>query len=445
MKTYDAIMIGFGKAAKTLAIDFAKQNKTVALIEKSALMYGGTCINEGCIPTKTLIKQAGNKSYEEAMIYKNTLIQSLRKKNYDKLDQYENITIYTANAHFKNDKEIVIEGDGVQETLTAEYIFINTGSTAITPNISGLANTKNIFTSASLMNHPTLPKSLAIIGGGYIGLEFAGMFASYGSKVSVFEHGDRLIKREDEEVVNAIQETLTAQGVHFIFTSSIKKTSNLEDDRVKIEFIENNVEKNAIFDAVLIATGRKANTADLQLENTSIKCDERGNILVSETLETSVKNVYAMGDVKGGLQFTYISLDDYRIVASQIFYDQTRTTKNRGAIPYSMFTSPVFSRVGLSEKEAIQQGYNIKTATIQASTIPRAHVLNQSKGILKAVVNKDNDEILGCVLFCADSEEMINIVTFAMNHGIKAHELANHIFTHPTMSEALNDLFSSLK
>ncbi|NBK96527.1 MAG: pyridine nucleotide-disulfide oxidoreductase [Erysipelotrichia bacterium] len=444
MKKYDAILIGFGKGAKTLAAQLAKANKKVALIEKSKEMYGGTCINEGCIPTKTLIKQASAKSYEEAMRYKETLIQSLRQKNYDKLASLENVTIYTAEAHFKSDYEVVINIEGKEEVLQAEYIFINTGSTSIIPNIEGIQETKHIYTSATLMKETKLPNSLAIIGGGYIGLEFASMFASYGSKVSVFEHGDRLIKREDEEVVDAILETLNAQGVNFIFHSSVHKVQN-QEEQVLITYSENNEEKTAVYDAVLVATGRKANIDALKLENTGIKVDERGNIIVSETLETSVKNVYAMGDVKGGLQFTYISLDDYRIVASQILQDQSRTTNNRGAIPYSMFTTPTFSRVGLSEQEAIAQGYEVKTATLLAAAIPRAHVVNQSKGILKAVVDAKSDHILGCVLFCTDSEEMINIVALAMNHGIKAHDLANHIFTHPTMSEALNDLFSSLK
>lgn len=445
MKKYDAIMIGFGKGAKTLAATFAKHNMQVAMIEKSNQMYGGTCINEGCIPTKTLIKQADNKTYGEAMEYKEKLVSSLRKKNYDKLDQFDNVTIYTAEAHFKSDHEIMIQYENKEELLYGEYIFINTGSRSIIPAIEGANETENIFTSADMMKHMPQPASLGIIGGGYIGLEFASMFARYGSNVSVFEHGDRLIKREDEEVVDAIEEALSAQGVHFIYNSDVKKFANTDDKQVIVEYAKNGSIKKQTFDAVLLATGRKANTEALHLENTSIKQDQRGNIIVSETLETTAENVYAMGDVKGGLQFTYISLDDYRIVASQIFGDRNRTSENRGAIPYSMFTTPVFSRVGLSEKEALDQGYKIKTATLPAAAIPRAHVLNQTRGILKAVVNADNDEILGCVLFCADSEEMINIVTMAMNHHIKASDVANQIFTHPTMSEALNDLFNAIK
>lgn len=444
MKNYDAIMIGFGKGAKTLAADFAKRNMKVAMIEKSNEMYGGTCINEGCIPTKTLIKQAGIKNYEDAMLYKENLITALRKKNYDKLNQFENVDIYTSEAYFKSDHEIVININGIEEILTATYIFINTGSKSIIPNIEGINKTKNIFTSASLMKLDKLPKSLAIVGGGYIGLEFASMYARYGTKVSVFEHGEQLIKKEDKEIVDEIQKTLLSQGVEFIFQSEVKKTSNPSENEVELFYTESKTAKSKTFDCVLIATGRKANTESLKLENTGIELDKRGNIIVSETLETNVKNVYAMGDVKGGLQFTYISLDDYRIVASQIFGNKKRTTKNRGAIPYSMFITPVFSRVGLSEKEAIEQGYHIKVATMPASSIPRAHVLNQKEGILKAIVDAESDLILGCVLFCADSEELINLVAMAMNHGITANEIANQIFTHPTMSEALNDLFSSL-
>lgn len=444
MKNYDAIIIGFGKGGKTLAGEFAKRGKTVAMIEKSDQMYGGTCINEGCIPSKSLIIQAGTKAYTDAVMQKEQLITKLRKKNFDKLDQQELIDVITAKATFVNDHEVKIENKEVSEVLHGEYIFINAGSTPIIPNIEGIKETSNVFTSAELMKTDVLPQKLAIIGGGYIGLEFSSMYARYGSRVTVFETGDRLVKREDVDIANAIQAVLEKQGVHFEFESSVYEFYE-KDGKPTVKYRNNNKEeKEEVFDAVLLATGRKANTAELGLEYAGVEVDKRGNVVVNEYLQTSKSHIYAMGDVKGGLQFTYISLDDYRIVKDHLFGEKKRTTANRGNIAYSVFISPTFSRVGLSEQEAKAQGYDVKIASMPAAAIPRANVISQPDGLLKAIIDAKTDQVLGCVLFCAESEEMINFVQLAMNHHVTYQEIANHIFTHPTMSEALNDLFNAV-
>ena len=194
-----------------------------------------------------------------------------------------------------------------------------------------------------------------------------------------------------------------------------------------------------------LATGRKANTETLQLEKAGVDVDVRGNILVNKYLQTSVEHIFALGDVKGGLQFTYISLDDYRIVKDYLFGKKAQTTQNRGHIAYSVFITPTFSRVGMSEQEALAAGYQIKKAVMPAAAIPRANVVSQPNGLLKAIVNAENDQILGCVLFCEASEETINFVQLAMNQGLPYQMVRDHIFTHPTMSEALNDLFQLVK
>lgn len=441
MKHYDAIMIGFGKGAKTLAGEFAKQGKTVALIEKSNQMYGGTCINEGCIPSKSLIVQADTKTYAEAIKQKEKLITKLRQKNYDKLAQLDYVDVIDGTARFVNNHEIEIIG---QETIKGDYIFINTGSTPVIPSISGLENTQHIYTSATLMKEENLPKRLAIIGGGYIGLEFASMYARYGSHVTVFEVHNRLVEREDEDVALEIQHILENQGVKFQFDSQVQEVSN-QDDEVIIQYFQDNANKAEHFDAVLLATGRRANTDELGLENTDVKVDQRGQIIVNEYLQTNVPHIYAMGDVKGGLQFTYISLDDYRIVKDHIFGNKQRTIHNRGHIPYSVFISPTFSRVGLSEQEANQQGYEVKIAKLPVAAIPRANVDGKPEGLLKAIIDAKTDAILGCVLLCEHSEEMINFVQLSMNLNMKSQDIANHIFTHPSMSEALNDLLNAVQ
>lgn len=441
MKHYDAIIIGFGKGGKTLAGTLAKQGKKVALIEKSNEMYGGTCINEGCIPSKSLIVQADSKQYSDAVAQKENLITKLRQKNYNKLAQLDNVDIIDGTARFIDNHTVEVID---QDQLTADYIFINTGSKSVIPPIQGLSETKHIYTSASMMKETQLPKRLAIIGGGYIGLEFASMYARYGSQVTVFEYNQRLVGREDEDIALEIQHILENQGVAFHFSSQVQNVSN-QDDEVIIQYQQEDSKFAEHFDAVLLATGRKANTANLGLENTDVQLDQRGNVIVNDYLQTTVPHIYAMGDVKGGLQFTYISLDDYRIVKDHLFGTQQRTIHNRGYIPYSVFISPTFSRVGLSEQEAIQQGYEVKIAKLPTAAIPRANVDGKPEGVLKAIIDAKTDYILGCVLLCERSEDMINFVQLAMNQNLKYQDIANHIFTHPSMSEALNDLFNTVQ
>ena len=441
MKHYDAIIIGFGKGGKTLAIEFAKRGKKVAMIEKSQEMYGGTCINEGCIPSKSLIVQAHQKTYQEAILQKEKLVHQLRQKNYDKLNQFDNIDIIDGTARFVNDHQVEIID---QEMIEGDYIFINTGSTPIVPHIKGINETKHIYNSATMMKEEKLPQHLAIIGGGYIGLEFASMYARYGSKVTVFEYNGRLVMREDEDVALEIQHILENQGVQFKFSSRVQEVSN-QNEKVIIQYSQNDVGYIDHFDAVLLAAGRIANTDELGLENTGVKVDQRGQVIVNDYLQTTVPHIYAMGDVKGGLQFTYISLDDYRIVKDHLFGKQERTINNRGYIPYSVFISPTFSRVGLSEQEALQQGYEIKVAKIPTASVPRANVDGKPEGVLKAIIDKNTDQILGCVLLCERSEEMINFVELAMNQNLTYQDVANHIFTHPSMSEALNNLFNAVQ
>lgn len=440
MKQYDAIMIGFGKGSKTLITEFAKRKMKAAMIEQSDQMYGGTCINEGCIPSKSLIMQADTQDYTSAIHAKEALIKKLRKKNYDALQQFENIDIYTAKASFINDHEVKVTCFDHEEVIYGKQIFINTGSIPRIPNISGIEDTPHLYTSAELMKLSTLPKRLAILGGGYIGLEFASMYARYGSHVTVFEQAKRLVKQEDEDIAAQIQEVLEAQGVRFVFESEVVAFKQAKE-AVSIRYLRNGKEEEIEVDAVLLAVGRRANTEQLHLENAGVEVDRFGNILVDETLHTSKPHIFAMGDVKGGLQFTYISLDDYRIIKDQLFGDKQRTIHNRGHIPYSVFITPTFSRVGLSETQARKQGYNIKVKKLPVASIPRANVNNQPQGLIKVVVDTERDEILGCVVFSNTSEELINFIQLAMNHHITAKVIANHIFTHPSMSEAFNDVF----
>lgn len=437
MKQYDAIIIGFGKGGKTIAGKMAKLGKRVAIIEKSAQMYGGTCINEGCIPSKSLITQAEKYNYHDAIINKEDLITKLRNKNYAKLADLQNVDVITATAKFVDDHHVAICTENEEEIIFGDLIFVNTGATPVMPPIKGLATANKVYTSASLMKLEELPKTLAIIGGGYIGLEFASMYARYGSEVTVYESNVRLIAREDRDIAEEIQRILEKQGVKFVFNANIQALAN-EGEEVLVTY---NDQVSQRFAGILMATGRKANTADLNLDAAGIEVNQRGEIVVNKYLQTTKKNIFALGDVKGGLQFTYISLDDSRIVMDYLFGDKKRSTLNRGNIAYSVFISPTFSRIGLSEVEAKAAGYEVIVTKLLTAAVPKANVLKKPEGLLKAIIDKKTERILGCVLLCEHSEELINLVTLVMNNDLSYKVLKNQIFTHPTMAEALNDLF----
>ena len=333
MKRYNAIIIGFGKAGKTLAADLASRGWSVAMVERSSLMYGGTCPNIGCIPTKALVHMSKvteyrrpssfkqyTAEYENAIKAKNDLTALLRKRNYEKLYSKDTITIYTGEASFRSPYEILIKtSDGILQ-IEGEKIFINTGASTIIPNISGIEGNPFVYTSTSIMELTKLPEHLVIVGGGYVGLEFASMFAGFGSKVTVLEAGELFIPREDRDIAEAIKEVLEKKGIN-IQLNAIVQTINRDETKASVIY------RNAITgetynidaNAILLATGRRPNTEGLNLDAAGIKTNSRGAIEVDNHLRTNIDNIWAMGDVHGGLQFTYLSLDDYRIIREQLF------------------------------------------------------------------------------------------------------------------------------
>lgn len=458
MKKYDAIIIGFGKAGKTLAGFLAGKGQNVALIEESDKMYGGTCINVGCIPSKSLVnsvERLENKDlstfterkdyYEKSVDKKEVLITALRGKNYEMLASKENIDIYNGKGSFVSNKIVNIEKNGENIQIEGEKIFINTGSETIIPNIKGLKESKNILTSKSLMELKELPRKLIIIGAGYIGLEFASTYAGFGSEVVIIDASDDILKREEKEAADRVKKILEAKGVTFYLNSKVEEIfDDKNDSSIAIsngngEIIQFNGDK------ILVAIGRKANTQGLELEKAGVQVDERGNIIVNEKLETTAPNIWALGDVKGGLQFTYISLDDFRIIRDNVYGNGNRSLNDRNVVPYTTFLSTPLSRVGLSEKEAIEKGFDIKVGKIEAMAIPKGKIEGKSEGFLKVVVDAKTDKILGATLLCNTSHEMINIIALAMKGNLPYQIIRDMIFTHPTMSESLNDLFGAVK
>ncbi|MGO5580020.1 FAD-containing oxidoreductase [Streptococcus milleri] len=437
MLIYDLIVIGFGKAGKTLAAKMAMQGKKVALIERSKAMYGGTCINIACIPTKTLLVAAEKGlSFEEVMTEKNAVTSRLNGKNYATISG-AGVDIIDAEAHFLSNKIIEIVLGNQKQELTAENIVINTGAISNILPIPGLTTSKNVYDSTGIQNLDRLPKSLGILGGGNIGLEFAGLFNKLGSKVTVLDAADTFLPRVEPSIAAMTKQYMEEDGIEIlqnVFTQEVKNDGD--------EVIVVTKNKSFHFDALLYATGRKPNIEPLKLENTDIQITDRGAIQVDKHCQTSVSGVFAVGDVNGGLQFTYVSLDDFRIVFSYLAGDGSYTLDDRKNVPTTMFIAPPLAQIGLTEAQAKEQGLPYATKEIPVSAMPRGHVNADLRGTFKAVVNTETKEILGATIFSQGAQEIINILTVAMDNNIPYTYFTKQIFTHPTLAENLNDLFA---
>ena len=418
METIKNIIIGFGKGGKTLAKFLAQKGEEVLVIEKSNKMYGGTCINIACLPSKRLIIEAANGvSYVDAVNGKNEMTAQLRKKNYHMLADEKTVTVLDGKAHFIADHEIEVElPNGKKAQYKGDRIFINTGAVPVMLPIPGLKESKYILDSTQAMDEKKIPKNLTIIGAGYIGLEFASMFAKYGSKVTVLDHNKEFLAREDEDISNVVRKDMEDAGIKFELGADIEKiTDEITDATVTYQV--NGKRKTINADRILVATGRKPNTENLDLENTAIETTDRGAIKVDDFLRTTVDNVWAIGDVKGGLQFTYISLDDFRIIKDQLFGTGARMVSDRKVVPYSVFISPALSQVGLNEKQANKLEKEYKLFKLPVTAIPKAKVAKDNRGLFKALVDPETEKILGATLYGIESYELINMISLAM----KAH------------------------
>ena len=441
MTKFDVIVIGFGIGGKKLTAALAKEGKKVALIEKNELQYGGSCPNIACIPTKTLI-EASKKgiSFEDAFDYRSKVVDKLNTNSYEGFSSMGGVSLFTAKASFLSNKEVRITDEaGKTKDLSADTIIINAGSEPKYPDIEGLEETEEVYDSISLQREKgnEAVEHLGIIGAGGAGLEFASMYANFGSKVTVFNRDASILGNEEPEIAEAIIKDMEADGVEFINNFDTKKVSN-KAGKVLVSDGDSTFE----VDTLLVATGRKAQTEGLGLENTDIELEENGYIKVDKHAETTVDGIYAVGDITGGPLFTYISKDDGRVVWDALHQvEKPHTLEERDNLQYVYFLNPSFARIGLSEKEAKEKGFNVKTNVLETKTFPRANVEKQFRGKWKAVVDKDTDLILGVSLYSEIAEELINLVKLAMNHDVKASELANMVFTHPVWSENFNSLF----
>lgn len=349
--------------------------------------------------------------------------------------------VYTAEASFVGTNQIHLEAKEETLDLTADYFIINTGSEPVIPPIDGLKEANHVYTSTELQQVAELSEKLIIVGGGYIGLEFAVMYANFGTEITIIDSSTDFMENDDRDIAEEVLKVVQAKGISVVHGSKATAVSNHESGiEVTLEF-DKGKERTETASALLLATGRKPYTEGLELGKASVEVDDNGAIIVDDDLRTSNRHIWALGDVNGGPQFTYISLDDYRIVRDQVLTGGSYSLAKRKNVPYSVFIEPVLSHVGLNEKMAQEQNINYVVATMPAANIPRTKINKQPDGLLKALVDPETKKILGCTLFSAESSEMINIVRVAMEADLPYIFLRDNIFTHPTMSEGLNDLF----
>jgi len=461
----DLLVIGFGKGGKSLAAALGARGQRVVMVEESDQMYGGTCINIGCVPTKSLIHLASTRPqdadprawYAASVASTAALTTAMRGKNFQMLDTIDSVTVVTGTAAFLDDKRVEVTAGEDRLEITADTIVVNTGAQTLVPDIPGLRASAHLVTGTELIASPDLPRRLAVIGGGYQGIEFAALVARYGAEVTVLETAARILPREDEDVARAAEEILREEGVTIL--TGVRVTEVRDADGAAVVHYDadgaaGSVTANSatagsvIADAVLAAAGRAPRTAGLRLEAAGVTTTARGAIEVDERLRTSRPHIFAIGDVNGGPQFTYISLDDYRIVADQLIGDGKRSTADRVAVPSTLFMTPPLARVGLTEDQARAAGHTIRVASRPVASLaamPRARILGDVRGLMKFVVDAETDEILGAALLSVDAQELINTVALAMRAGVTASELRDSIWTHPSSTEAFNEVLGSLR
>jgi pyruvate/2-oxoglutarate dehydrogenase complex dihydrolipoamide dehydrogenase (E3) component len=341
-----------------------------------------------------------------------------------------------SNKEFK-----IVLRNGGEEKISAERIFINTGCRANIPGIEGLDSVSHLD-STSIMKLKQLPEHIIIIGAGYIALEFGQMFRRFGSKITVLEHSPRFLSREDEDVANEIKKFLEDEGITIYTNCPVNKVSS-RHKKISVIVTLDDKEKKLTGSHILIATGRTPNTDALQLQNTNIKTDERGHIAVNEKLETSVKDIYALGDVNGGPEFTHISYNDYIIVYNNLFKNGNESTKSR-LVPYTMFTDPQLGRIGLNEQDAKKKNLNYKVAKLPMNYVARALETNETTGFLKAISDADTKQILGATVIGEQGGEIMSMLEIAMMGNLTYDVLRNAVFAHPLYAESLNNLFMQL-
>lgn len=457
METYDAIIIGSGQSGNPLAVKFAVSGKKVALVEKEYI--GGSCVNVGCSPTKTMeasgrVAHLMRRAADYGVTCKGPVtvdMETVRRRKREIVTSFSSgdeaklvrngVEIVWGEARFTSSKEIEVAlNDGGTSRLKANLIFIDTGTRPAVPEIDGLPEC-TILNNGTIMELDRVPEHLMIIGGGYVGMEFARMFRRFGSEVTVVHRGSHVLSQEDEDLAQAIQEIFARDGIRIILQADTHSASQDQDGNIHLQLTCLKGEEAISGTHLLLAAGRTPNTDMLNLAAAGVEMDDRGYIVVDDHLRTTAPDIYALGDVKGGPAFTHISYDDYRIVKSNLFENGDAAIGDR-ILPYVVFIDPQLGRIGLSEKEATRRGIPYKMVKMPMAHVARALEVDETDGFMKALVNAESGQVLGFACLGMEGGELMAVVQVAMAGGLTWRDLKNMIFAHPTLAESLNNLFS---
>ena len=451
---YDTIVIGSGQGGNPLAMQLAKRGEQVALIEPHFL--GGTCINTGCTPTKTMIASAQVAHYARnaarwgvqaadvrvdlpaILKRKNEIVTGMRSGWENSFAKQPNVHLYRSVARFIGPKQLQVGSD----MLEAQRIFIDTGASPFIPPIEGLEQVPYL-TNVSLLELEELPEHLLVLGGGYVGLEFGQMFRRFGSEVTVVQSADRILPHEDEDVTKELQSALEADGVKFYLQARATKAAR-QNGHIALTVVTQNGTQILTGSHLLIATGRAPNTKSLDLDKAGIQTNQKGFIVVNDRLETTAQDVWALGDVTGGPAFTHISYNDYQILYANIYEGKDLRTSAR-IVPYAVYTDPTLGRVGLTEKEARRQGRKLKIGTIPMTNVARARERGETRGFMKLVVDAATDRILGAAILSVEGGELVQILSTLMLAEKPYTLLKGAIYIHPTLAEGFFALMDSVK
>jgi pyruvate/2-oxoglutarate dehydrogenase complex dihydrolipoamide dehydrogenase (E3) component len=452
---FDAIVIGTGQAGPSLAVRLAAAGRRTAIVER--LRFGGTCVNVGCIPTKTLIASARAAHVaREAARFGVTIDAPVRvdmprvKARKDQvvaesthnvetwLRGTPNLIVVRGHARFTGPRSVSVDGRG----LSAPQIFINTGGRAAIPALEGLREVEYL-TSTGIMGVDALPEHLIVIGGSYIGLEFAQMYRRFGSRVTVIEMAPRLIAREDEEVSLAVQAFLEDEGV-VVRTHAQCMRAERRGAGVAVRVSCTEQPREIVGSHLLLAVGRVPNTDDLGLDRAGIATDARGFIQVDDRLATNVPGIWALGDVNGRGAFTHTSYNDYEIVAANLLDGEARRVSDRFPV-YALFTDPPLARAGVTEREARASGRRVLAGRRDMTRVGRARERGETRGFMQVLVDAETERILGATLLGIEADEAIHCIIDVMGAGLPYTAIRRSVHIHPTVSELIPTLFGELQ
>ena len=451
---YDAIIIGTGQAGPSLARRLAGAGQKVAIVERK--LFGGTCVNTGCIPTKAMVASAyaahlARRAADFGVVAGEIGVDMKRVKSRkdeisgksrmgleSSLKSLENCTVYEGHARFESPSMVSV-GDA---QLSARQIFINVGGRALIPDMPGLSEVAYL-TNSSMMAVDFLPQHLIVVGGSYIGLEFAQMFRRFGSEVTVIEQGARLIAREDPDVSDAIREILEAEGIHVRLNAKCIAVSK-RGDQIAARAECDAGSPEVVGSHLLLAVGRRPNTDDLGLERAEVTCDERGYIAVDDQLRTSVPGIWAMGDCNGKGGFTHTSYNDFEIVAANLLDNDPRRVSDR-IHTYALYVDPPLGRAGMTETQVRESGMKALMATRPMTKVGRAVEKGETQGFMKILVHAETKQILGASILGTGGDEAIHSILDVMFAKAPYTLIQRAMHIHPTVCELIPTMLGELK